>query len=242
VLFLSMKAIVLIEDGRRLTVPRLMAFVWGWFGMRPEVFAKRSTEPLAHGWRLIVTGLLSIIAGCVDLEVAAHLPAVARPVAVGLVFVGCSLILHFGILNICGGIWRQLGFDCRALFRAPWQASSLAEFWGRRWNVAFSEMISIAVVRPLTPSIGGRAARLAGFLVSGVMHEVAITLPVHGGYGLPTLYFLIQAWMTDKELRTKSGGCLRRGLTVLTVLVPAPLVFPPAFVNTIVWPLVKLMG
>jgi len=78
--------------------------------------------------------------------------------------------------------------------------------------------------------------------VSGVMHEVAITLPVHSGYGLPTLYFLIQAWMTDKELRTKSGGCLRRGLTVLTVLVPAPLVFPPAFVNTIVWPLVKLMG
>jgi len=257
VLFLSMKAIVLAEDGARLTGLRRMAFVCGWFGMRPEVFAKKKPSPgLRHpspigmgeglvdrvGLRLIVVGLISIAAGVSVIEVAAHLPAVTRPIAVIMLFVGCSLVLHFGILNICAGIWRQLGFDCRAIFRAPWQASSLAEFWGRRWNVAFSEMISIAVVRPLAPSIGGRHARLAGFVMSGLMHEVAITLPVHSGYGLPTLYFLIQALMTDKELRTNTGGSFRRGLMLLTVLVPVPLVFPTVFVNSVVWPLVRLMG
>jgi len=243
VLFLSMKAIVLLETSVRLTVPRLMAFVCGWFGMRPEVFTKRSTSPLAHGTRLVVTGVLSIAAGITAIEFAGHLTPIFRPVAVCFLFAGCSLILHFGVLNICAGMWRHLGFDCRALFRSPWQASTLAEFWGRRWNVAFSEMVSLAVVRPLTPSIGGRAARLAGFVASGLMHEVAITVPVHGGYGLPTVYFLIQAAMMDRELHQKTvGGLSRHALTLSTVLLPLPLVFPAAFVNYVVWPLTKLLG
>lgn len=242
VLFLCMKGIVLFEaklDGKTtLTSWRRIAFICGWFGMRPDVFARRSRASLPHGLRLIVTGVISAIAGLIVIRFASlggHV--LPRPMAICFLFVGCSLILHFGILNICAGFWRLLGFDCRALFRTPWQASSLADFWGRRWNVAFSEMISIAVVRPLTRSIGPRGARLAGFLVSGLLHEVAITVPVRAGYGLPTLYFLLQAVLTDWELRTKQRSLLRRAITVAAVLLPAPLVFPTAFVDKIVWPI-----
>jgi len=42
-------------------------------------------------------------------------------------------------------------------------------------------MISAVVVRPLSPIVGARRARLAGFVASGLMPEVAITLPVHHG-------------------------------------------------------------
>jgi hypothetical protein len=36
-----------------------------------------------------------------------------------------------------GGAWRLAGVDRRPLFLAPLRSTSLAEFWGRRWNLAF---------------------------------------------------------------------------------------------------------
>lgn len=233
VLFLSMKAIVLNEETKEApSGVRLAAFVFGWFGMRPGVFVRRAGKPLAHGRDLIIHGARFLTAGLLTIAAARFLP---RPLTGMALLIGCSLTLHFGVLGIVAGAWRLAGFDCRALFREPWRASTLAEFWGRRWNIAFSEMISIAVVRTLTPSIGPRWARLAGFAASGLLHEVAITLPVGAGYGLPTLYFLLQGVLVDAELARPRLA--HRALTLAGVILPAALVFTPAFVDAIVMPL-----
>jgi hypothetical protein len=44
-----------------------------------------------------------------------------------------------------------------------------------------------------------RAASLAVFLISGLLHELVITLPAGGGYGGLTWYFLIQGLLTQVE-------------------------------------------
>lgn len=56
------------------------------------------------------------------------------------------------------------------LFDAPWRATSLSEFWGRRWHQGFRDMFGRVV-----PPLGGRAGRVFGaFLVSGVFHDAGI--------------------------------------------------------------------
>ena len=104
-----------------------------------------------------------------------------------------SLVLHFGLLNVLAGVWRSAGANCRALFRAPLCATSLTEFWGRRWNLAFSEMAATAVFRPLSRWAGSCAATAVVFLFSGLLHELAISLPVRAGFGLPLLYLPFEA-------------------------------------------------
>src|SRR2546428_52188 len=70
----------------------------------------------------------------------AFLAVASRLVATALLLTGLSLVLHFGLFTIAAGAWRALGVDVGPLFLAPLQSRSLREFWGRRWNLAFSEM------------------------------------------------------------------------------------------------------
>ena len=85
-----------------------------------------------------------------------------------------QLALAIGICNLLAGTFRAVGFDCKSLFRAPLKSQSLAEFWGRRWNLAFSEMTSVAIYRPLSTKVGRNVA-LSKFLDSSVR-----TLPTLG--------------------------------------------------------------
>jgi hypothetical protein len=116
-----------------------------------------------------------------------------------LLLLGLSLVLHFGLFNLLAGLWRRLGADCHALFRAPLKSASLSEFWGRRWNLAFSEMTALAVFRPLRGIVGRQPATMAAFLFSGFLHELAISLPARAGYGLPLLYFALHAGAMQME-------------------------------------------
>ena len=107
--------------------------------------------------------------------------------------VGYSLILHFGILSISAGIWRLFGVKTYLLFKSPLLSTTLSEFWSKRWNIAFSEMISVTIYRPLKNKFGPAAIIIISFIFSGLLHEIAISLPVGKGFGLPMLYFIIQA-------------------------------------------------
>ena len=87
---------------------------------------------------------------------------------------GLSLIVHFGVFDVLAGAGGRAGVDCTPLFRSPLRSASLGEFWGRRWNLAFSEMTALAVYQPLVLRIGRRPALAASFLGSGLLHELAI--------------------------------------------------------------------
>lgn len=54
---------------------------------------------------------------------------------------------------------------------------------------------------------------LGGIILSGLVHEIAISVPAKGGYGLPTLYFALQgAAMLIERAAEKRGIMLTSGI------------------------------
>ncbi|XP_030441369.2 long-chain-alcohol O-fatty-acyltransferase-like [Syzygium oleosum] len=84
------------------------------------------------------------------------------------------------VLAICAvPASAALGLDLERQFDEPYLATSLQDFWGRRWNLMVSSILRSTVYDPvrrrLAPLVGARPASLpatvAAFAVSGVMHE-----------------------------------------------------------------------
>jgi alginate O-acetyltransferase complex protein AlgI len=256
-LLAAMKTVVTVESrtqGEPCPAPAgWLGFAALWFGMRPVIFCRAGESPLAGAWDLVRQGLgrlavglaLVILGRVVWLTADDWLsPPAARVAATPLLLVGLSLILHFGICNVAAGLWRWAGVACRPLFRAPLGARSLGEFWGRRWNLAFAEMTAIAVYRPLVGRFGRPAAVMGAFLFSGLLHELAISVPVRAGYGLPTLYFLLHGMLvlTEPRLELARWGGLAHVWTLGWLAAPLPVLFHPWFLEGVVWPLAGIAG
>ena len=247
----SMKGVVSVEaaalGGKPLSIGRWLGFAALWPGMRPGPFARAGAGPSSGGLALMGDGLVRLSAGSA-LIVAARLVWVrtgSLPLATVLLLPGLSLVLHFGIFNLVAGAWRLAGVDCGPLFKAPLRSTSLGEFWGRRWNLAFSEMTALAVYQPLARHAGRRPAIAAAFLTSGLLHELAISVPVHAGFGLPLLYFALHGGLMRVEDALKHAGrpidrtpWLGRLWTLGWVGVPLPILFHRPFLARVVWPLI----
>jgi len=259
-LLYGMKAVVSVEtraDGMPvLSAWRWLGFAALWPGMRPAPFANAGRGRQPGAWALVGRGCLL---GGVGLAIAFLAWLVwhhGRPplsdeaacvLATVLLLPGLSLILHFGIFNVLAGLWRLAGVDARPLFRAPLAARSLENFWGRRWNLAFSEMTALGIYRPLSGSLGRKAATVVAFLASGLLHELAISLPVLAGFGLPLLYFLLHGALVlaerglEKAGRAVTDWGLWAHVWVLGWLaLPAPILFHRPFLRGVVWPLIGL--
>jgi len=83
------------------------------------------------------------------------------------------------------------------------------------------------------------------FVVSGLIHDLVISLPARGGYGLPTLYFLLQgAGVTversrfGKRLGLGQGG---RGWCFMMMFLTVPVfgLFHPWFVLRVILPFMQ---
>jgi D-alanyl-lipoteichoic acid acyltransferase DltB (MBOAT superfamily) len=164
-----------------------------------------------------------------------------------LLLPGLSLLIHFGLFNVLAGLWRLCGADCRALFRDPLKSTSLHEFWSRRWNLAFSQMTALSVFRPLKGIVGDRMATMSAFLFSGLLHELAISLPARSGYGLPLLYFALHATAMYIENALARAGSpvdsvrwIGRLWTMAWLVLPLPILFHQPFLRGCVWPLIGL--
>ncbi|HEX5719867.1 MAG TPA: MBOAT family protein [Thermoanaerobaculia bacterium] len=247
----ALKAVVSVEEriasGVTLSPLRWLAFAAAWPGMRPSLFAGLWTRSLPGGLRLMASGAIRLAAGAL-LFLAARLAwAEGHAIlATALALPALSLILHFGIFNILAGAWRLLGARCDALFRAPLRSRSLTEFWGRRWNLAFSEMTALGIYRPLQPWVGRPAAMAAAFLASGLLHEIAISLPVNRGYGLPLAYFALHGLLRLAEQGLERAGhpisrhaWLGRAWTLFWLALPLPILFHRPFLAAVVWPLLS---
>ncbi len=232
--------------GVRLAAAAWIGFAALWPGMRPGPFARRTAHPLPGAGALVVRGLVRLLLGV--LLVAAARGVAGRGgsllIATVLALPGLSLVLHFGIFNLLTGAWRLAGVNVKPLFRAPLRATSLTEFWGRRWNLAFSEMTSLAVYRPLRRRWGTGPATAAAFLASGLLHEAAISLPVLAGFGLPMSYFALHGALMAIERRLERAGrpvgavpWRGRLWTLGWLALPLPILFHRPFLAGIVWPI-----
>lgn len=134
----------------------------------------------------------------------------------------CHLYLGIEIiLAISAALVRAtLGLDLDPQFNEPYLATSLQDFWGRRWNLMVSNILRLSVYSPIrlvtAPLVGRRwaivAGMLAAFTVSGLMHELIFFYLTHV---YPTWevtwFFILHGVCTATEVAVKEavGGQFR---------------------------------
>lgn len=227
VLLGGMKGLVYAEwaGAQKLPLQRYGVFALLWFGMDPVSFR---TKREGLSWKSdVLVGLGLMLVG----TLGAWLVWAMGWRQILVMFVPMSIGFHFGALRVLKGVLRAAGFPVRTLFPNVLASKGLGDFWGRRWNVGYSQMMQRLVGRPIEAMAGGNAGVMAVFIVSGLLHELAITLPVSSGFGLPTLYFTLHGALT--LLETKLGRRFGRIPALLAIVLPLGLLFPPAFQNEV---------
>jgi hypothetical protein len=127
------------------------------------------------------------------------------------------------------------------LLHNPPLARSVADFWGRRWNLWFSDWFRYTIFQPLR-----RRPVLALWLVfalSGLMHEWGVNVPLYfvSGrilFGSMMLYFLVQpvGMLLERRLLNPKSH-LRIPFTWLVILGPAPLLLNEGLLRALhLWP------
>jgi hypothetical protein len=229
VLLGGMKGLVYAEwagSQQRLPLPRYAVFSFLWFGMDPGSFQTRRKDlewkgDVALGLLLMALGTLG--AWCVwAMEWRQIL----------IMFIPMSIGFHFGALRVLKGALRAAGFPVRTLFPNVLEARGIGDFWSKRWNVGYSQMMQRLVGRPVQKAFGESAGVMAVFVGSGVLHELAIILPVRPGLGLPTAYFTFHGLLT--VLERKLGRPIGKIPALLAVMLPLGVLFPPAFQREVI--------
>jgi hypothetical protein len=152
-----------------------------------------------------------------------------------LLLVGESFVAIMNLFLLPGGCLLP-ALHCR-----PWAARSIADFWGNRWNLWFSDWSRYVIFVRLR-----RRPRFALFLVfaaSGIMHECVINVPLYCVtgrilFGTMIAYFLLQAVGILVERHFLNGHPrLKVMLVWLVVFVPSPLVLNEGYLRGLqLWP------
>lgn len=230
-----MKAAVLVErHGLRLTLVDRLFYGVVWPGMDPENFARREPPPDAVGSQFGKGLALVLVGGAACLGLAAATPRLDPTWTGWLGIASLICVIHFGGSAVLTSLFRFIGRPLRPLFDQPLASKSLSDFWTKRWNLAFVEMDRRLFLPPLTRAFGLRRAVFGVFMISGLLHEMAISYPAGAGWGMPTAYFAIQCLglALERRMRVRS-----RAWTFLWILAPLPLLFHAPFRSTLIVPL-----
>ena len=238
-------------DARSIRAPvwRHAAYLFAWPGMDAPAFlgnSSRCSSPNPREWLVAAIKL-----GCGVALIWFLAPRVGRDndwLFGWVAMVGLILFLHSGLFHLLSCAWRAIGVDARPLMNSPLLATGVSDFWGHRWNMAFRDLTHRFVFLPLTKRLGPKLALAVGFVISGLIHELAITIPVGAGYGGPTVFFVIQAAALFVE-RSAWGrrlglgrGCVGWAFAAVTLIGPVGLLFPTAFVTEIIVPFCHVIG
>jgi Membrane bound O-acyl transferase family len=228
---------------------RSAGYLLAWPGMDAESFLdprRRAAAPRLNewGWALAKTAL-----GVVLLWGAARAVPDRWPLVQGWVgLVGMVLIAHFGSFHVASLVWRRFGVDAVPIMASPVLSQSLSEFWGRRWNLGFRQLGHELIFAPLHERLGVGMAGFLVFVASGLIHDLVISVPAGGGYGLPTAYFVLQGAGVALE-RSPVGrrmglrGGMRGWLYMaLFTAGPAFWLFHPPFLRNVVLPFMQRLG
>jgi membrane bound O-acyltransferase family protein len=225
---------------------RSVAFFLAWPGMAADTFLDvrqrmPPPEPLTWAVAAFETSL-----GAVLLWVVARSIPQGQGLLRGWVgMLGLILLLHFGTFRIAALMWQSFGVKAEPIMSAPLRSTSLGEFWGKRWNLGFRQLAHDLIFRPLYRSLGADTASFLVFVASGLIHELVISVPARGGYGLPTIYFALQGAGVGVE-RSRFGRRLGLGrgirgwcFMVVFLTVPVFWLFHPWFVTRVILPFMR---
>jgi len=158
---------------------------------------------------------------------------------------GLIFLLHFGAFHLMALFWQAVGVDAQPIMSKPLLSKTLSEFWGKRWNMGFRQIAHDYIFRPLYKRTGVAIAGFLVFVASGLVHDLVISLPAHGGYGLPTGYFALQGLGVSLE-RSRLGRRigLQEGISAwifMVVVTAAPVfwLFHPPFVLRVIVPFMR---
>jgi hypothetical protein len=216
-----------------------------WPGLRPYTFfavSEHVRQPKPSEW--CFAGAKTIAGSLLFGVVAPRVVQASELLAGWMALIGVVLVLHFGSFHLMALFWRTRSRDVRPIMNSPILATSVNEFWSSRWNLAFRDYAHPFLFSPLARLWSPVAAVVVGYVFSGLIHELAISVPAGRGFGLPTLYFVVQgAGILIERAVEKSGVKLRGGVsgwiwTALVVVPGAYILFHPPFVRSVVVPLV----
>ena len=210
---------------------RGLAFLLLWPGLDPSrAFV---VDPAAHrraGLASAVLGAAEVFAGLVFITYASKRGWLGYG---DFVPAWCRLLSFASFLD--GGFRGMEGFlqfvrfRPEHVFRSPWKARDLADFWGNRWNRFVGKTLALEVYAPVKRRFGRVAAMIATFFHSGFLHEALFRGSTEGPTGRYMVFFLLQgvAVAETVEYRAKpgGGGVLRRAVAWGILLATAPLFF-----------------
>jgi alginate O-acetyltransferase complex protein AlgI len=224
-------------------------YLLAWPGMDARTFLDRrvrAQQPPAYAWK---AATVKVVVGIMLLSFAALDRWPMHPLVRGWVgMLGAILALHFGAFALLSQAWRQAGVDAPPLMNRPLVSRSLGELWGRRWNTGFHILVDRFVFRRTRLVLGAPGAVMLTFVVSGLIHDLVISVPARGGYGLPTAYFTLQglAMLFERSIvgqKLRLGRGVRGWLFTLAVaLGPAVVLFHPPFVDNVILPMLNEIG
>jgi Membrane bound O-acyl transferase family len=228
---------------------RNFAYLFLWPGMDAAMFlasGRSVAHPPAREW---IAPVLKTLAGIALVGFVSRRPLAANGLLEGWIgMVGMVLFLHFGLFHLISLAWRTAGVDAQPIMRSPALSTSLGEFWGKRWNLGFRQLTHALVYEPIHRKTGPSLAILSAFVVSGIIHDLVVSFPARGGYGLPTSYFLVQGIGVLFE-KSNFGRWLGIGngfrgwaFTLLCTGGPAFWLFHPAFIHNVMLPFFAFLG
>jgi hypothetical protein len=222
---------------------RSLAYLAAWPGMDAETFLDPRYSAPAPQFKEWIWAAVKTSFGILLLwAMARRIPEQQTLVRGWIGLFGLIFLFHFGSFHLIALFWQACGIMAQPIMSKPILSKTLSEFWGKRWNLGFRQLAYDLIFRPLHKRIGVPAASLLVFLASGLIHDLVISLPARGGYGLPTGYFILQGLGVTLE---RSGVGKRLGLQkgvagwlfmVSITAAPAFWLFHPPFVLRVMIP------
>ena len=247
-IYLSLKWLTWWSARSRISHPawRSVGYLLAWPGMDADAFLDASQRVPPPSLTVWLWATFETILGAILLWGLVRSIPQGQPLLRGWVgMLGLILLLHFGTFQIVSLLWQSIGVKAEPIMSAPLRSTSLGEFWGKRWNLGFRQLAHELIFRQLYRRLGAGTAGFLVFVVSGLIHDLVISLPARGGYGLPTLYFLLQGAGVTVE-RSRFGKRLGLGqgvrgwcFTMVFLAVPVFGLFHPWFVLRVILPFMR---
>jgi hypothetical protein len=234
------------HDKTHANVGRSLAYLSAWPGMDAEVFLDPHSRPSRPRLREWLWATIKTLLGILLLwAIARRVPAEQSMLRGWTGLFGLIFLLHFGSFHLLALFWQANGIDAQPIMSSPILSKRLSEFWGKRWNLGFRQLAHDFIFRPLEKHTSASMAGLLVFVVSGLIHDLVISVPARAGYGLPTAYFIVQGLgiMLERSALARRIGLKKKlpARTFALVVTAAPVfwLFHPPFVQRVIIPFVQ---